>query len=203
MALDNPVLPEGLPQFRRSSRLFELCVVVAMTVAVVAVAAVWGQASDSDQTVSQGSAGPAVFPESAGVELSSDAPVIASATVRQQAAPLANMEPAPTVATETGINPEIAIPAQTGIVPGQPDPPAPSIPASFERYQVQRGESLFSIAGAHGVSVEELLSWNWQLDADSVLIRGEWLWIPQWSLSSVADESAGAAEDGKSGRGGG
>lgn len=205
MALDNPVLPNGVPKIWLSSRWFELSVVVALTVAVVALAALWGQSSDSEspravgqiEAIPSGSATvPGAVDATAGgkqatqIESTEGRSGVVSAT---ESAAL----------SDVGGSPRRAVPDQTGVVPGRPDPLAPALPSSFERYQVQRGESLFLIATSHGLSVAELVSWNWQLDADSVLIRGEWIWIPQWGRSSVADEGVGTAEDGKSGRGGG
>ena len=205
MALDNPVLPNGVPRIWLSSRWFELSVVVAMAVAVVGFAALWGRSSESES--------PRAVVQVEAVESGTTAVPVAAGTATggEQATPLesAATRLVPVSATESvalsdaGASAQSVIPNQTGVVPGRPDPLAPALPSSFERYQVQRGESLFSIAAARGLSVAELVSWNWQLDADSVLIRGEWLWIPQWDVSSVADEGVGAAEDGKSGRGGG
>jgi len=205
MALDSPVLPSGVPRIWLSSRWFELGVVVAMTVAVVAFAALWGRSSQPEgrsavgqiETVESGSAAVPV----AAVATTGGAQAAQVESTGTGSGTVSDTESA--ALSDAGASPQRVVPEQTGVVPGRPDPVAPALPSSFERYQVQRGESLFSIATARGLSVVELVSWNWQLDADSVLIRGEWLWIPQWGVSSVADEGVGAAEDGKSGRGGG
>ena len=93
--------------------------------------------------------------------------------------------------------------APAGSLGGVLDLGVRSLPSSFERYQVQRGETLESIADAVGLTLLDLLLWNRHLDEDSVLIPGEWLSIPQWDVSAVADEPRPAADDGKSGRGGG
>ncbi|MCY3569663.1 MAG: LysM peptidoglycan-binding domain-containing protein [Chloroflexi bacterium] len=205
MALDNPVLPNGVPRIWLSSRWFELSVVVAMTVAVVAFAALWGRSSESESPRAVGQveaveSGSAAVPVAAGVTTGGEqAAQVESAGTRLGAG--SDTESA--ALSNAGASPQRVVPEQTGVVPGRPDPVTPALPSSFERYQVQRGESLFSIATARGLSVAELVSWNWQLDADSVLIRGEWLWIPQWGVSSVAGEGVGVTEDGKSGRGGG
>lgn len=206
MALDNPVLPDTTSGLWRGSRLAELAAVVALTVLVVVVAAIWGPGSDGDEAGSRASA-PQIEPVSSltvsqvstpdAVAQRSNEP--AAGTVPADSASVAAVEASASAAPTSRLEPSI----QSGILPGQPDPSAPALPASFERYQVQRGESLFSIASARGVSVAELLHWNWQLDDDSILIRGEWLWIPQWDMTAVAEESVGLSEEGKSGRGGG
>ena len=201
MALDNPVLPFGSRPLWRASRVIELAVVVGLTVAVVAVAATWGGSSTSPDAdaVSLVEPAPAVVVE--------EPPATAAPQPVEQTAPASAesvaVEPA-TIATTLGSSrPAPAVPKQTGIVPGRPDPLDPATPASFERYQVQRGESLFSIAAARGISVADLVRWNWRLGADSVLIRGEWIWIPEWEAPIVADESGPLIDEGKSGRGGG
>lgn len=198
MAVDHPVinLPSG--RWPRNSRAFELGVVVALTVAVVVVAALWGTSKEAVESTGRGSGAAAVAP-AATPEAKSDV-AEPSATQAVEAD-----RPALAVATtpESSDAAAPALPSQTGIVPGRPDPSGPALPDSFEWYQVQRGESLFAIAGARGVTVSDLLLWNWHLDEDSTLIRGEWIWIPQWDESAVADESGASAEEGKSGRGGG
>ncbi|MCY3557451.1 MAG: LysM domain-containing protein [Chloroflexi bacterium] len=205
MALDNPVLPNGVPKIWLSSRWFELSVVVLLTVAVVAFAALWGRTSESESPSAVGQAeavesGRTAVPAAAAVTPGAEQTAeVESAGTRSEAVSVAES----TALLDAGASAQLAIPDQTGVVPGRPDPAAPALPGSFERYQVQRGESLFSIATTRGLSVAELVSWNWQLDVDSVLIRGEWLWIPLWGPTSVADEGVGSAEDGKSGRGGG
>ncbi len=202
MALDNPVarIPGG--GWLRSAHRIELGTVVALSVAVVVVAAIWGTTSTQDGARSVGALdepvqSPVVIPtmtESSGASESAVTVDVVEAEV--QAASVGSVavssDPAPS-----------AIPTQTGIVPGRPDPSGPSLPHSFERYQVQRGESLFVIATARGVSVSDLVAWNWHLDEDSTLIRGEWIWIPQWQMSTVSDEPGLVIDEGKGGRGGG
>ncbi len=200
MALDNPVLPFGSRPLWRVSRVIELAVVVGLTVAVVAVAATWGGSSTAPDADAVGLVEPA--PAVVVEEPSATAPQPVEQNAPASAESVA-VEPV-TIATTLGSSrPEPAVPAQTGIVPGRPDPLDPATPASFERYQVQRGESLFSIAAARGISVADLVRWNWHLGADSVLIRGEWIWIPEWDAPIVADESGSLIDEGKSGRGGG
>ena len=201
MAVDHPVINLPTGRWPQNSRAFELGVVVALTVAVVVVAALWGTSGQSLEPTGQGSEAVAVAP-AATPEAKSDV-AEPSATQATQAAE--TDRPALAVATTPDLSDAAApaLPSQTGIVPGRPDPSGPALPDSFEWYQVQRGESLFAIAGARGVTVSDLLLWNWHLDEDSTLIRGEWIWIPKWDESAVADESGPLAEEGKSGRGGG
>lgn len=202
MALGNPVarIPGG--GWLRSSRNAELGVVVALTVAVVVVAAVWGTSSTRDGISLVGT-----------LEVSEQAPTATRATGETST----NAEGAVTTTTVASEIEEVSvgsvnatsdpapatIPTQTGIMPGRPDLGGPALPHSFERYQVQRGESLFTIASARGVSVSDLVAWNWHLDEDSTLIRGEWIWIPQWNVPAVADEPGLVIDEGKNGRGGG
>lgn len=206
MALDNPVLPDTTSGLWLGSRAVELAVVVALTISVMVVAAIWGPGSGEDEADSRASAlpiepvsSPTVSAASTAVDAPQRGAEPTDRTVPAESSSVAAVE-APTLAESTS---RLEPPVQSGILPGQPEPLAPTLPASFERYQVQRGESLFSIASARGLSVAELLHWNWQLADDSVLIRGEWLWIPQWDMTAVAEESAGSSEEGKLGRGGG
>ena len=192
MALDNPVFSFDSRRFWRGSRVVELAVVVGLAVAVVAVAAQWGgSATEPDEQVASAVEATSPVPNAETVEVSVPVGTVAES---QTSSATAVVEPSPRpVGAET----------QTGIVPGRPDPLDPATPDSFERYQVQRGESLSGIASARGIAVAELVRWNRHLREDSVLIRGEWLWIPAWDVPIVADESGTSDEDGKSGRGGG
>lgn len=201
MALDNPVYEFGTRRLWRSSRVIELAVVVGLTVAVVAVAATWGDTSLPPQGDSVGS----IEPESAILnETSSETAGPRSTDQTAQArTELIETQPASVASAASGTGQAPTVATQNGIVPGRPDPLDPAVPYSFERYQVQRGESLFSIASARGISVSDLVRWNWHLREDSVLIRGEWIWIPEWDVPIVADESGSTTEEGKSGRGGG
>lgn len=206
MALDNPVLPDATSGLWRSSRVVELAVVVALTISVVVVAAIWGPGSGDDEVGTRASALPfepvstlTISTVSTAADAAQRSAEPTGRTLRAESSSVAAVEAAALTESTSRLEP----PVQSGILPGQPEPSAPALPASFERYQVQRGESLFSIASARGVSIAELLHWNWQLTDDSVLIRGEWLWIPQWDMTAVAEESAGSSEEGKLGRGGG
>lgn len=200
MALDNPVFPLGSRGWWRNSRAIELAVVVGLTVAVVAVAAQWGGSSlRSDEPVATSLE--ATIPVSAVEAVEVARPIRAEASAVTTSA--VEVETETVVASVQPASPPVEPQAQTGIVPGRPDPLDPATPDSFERYQVQRGESLHSIASARGITVSDLIRWNWHLSEDTTLIRGEWIWIPGWSVPAVADESNAAADEGKSGRGGG
>ena len=201
MALDNPVFEFGPRRLWPGSRVIELAVVVGLTLAVVGVAATWGDSS----SISQGDSVTSIESESVIADESSSETVGALSTklTAQTGAELIDTQPVSVVSTVGATGQEPTVPVQTGIVPGRPDPLDPAVPYSFERYQVQRGESLFSIASARGVSVPDLVRWNWHLREDSVLIRGEWIWIPEWHVPIVADESGSTTEEGKRGRGGG
>ena len=180
MGLHTPVVRAPLLTRVQLSRLFPVVVAAALAVAVVTLAALWDGSSDA---------------------------AVPASVAQVESAPTALIEaPAPIAAT---IEPRASAAAVDGaatdsaIVPGPADPTALLLPPAFERYQVQRGETLQSIAGDLGIAVADLLLWNTQLEADTVLIRGEWLWIPDWDAASVAEESGGAPAAGKNGRGGG
>ena len=202
MALDNPVARIPAGGWLRASHSIELGAVVALTVAVVVLAAVWGTSSTQDGRSAVGTSdapqqAPVTMPAS--TEAATGAERVATATAAEAEVEAASVGTAAIANDPT----PLTVPAQTGIVPGRPDPSGPALPHSFERYQVQRGESLFTIASARGVSVSDLVAWNWHLDEDSALIRGEWIWIPQWNESTVADDPDPLIDDGRSGRGGG
>ena len=99
------------------------------------------------------------------------APAVQPATAEPPAAPAPQpaAQPAP-----------VEWPTQSGIVPGRPDPPAPLRPAAFERYLVQRGETLFLIAALRGVDLQHLLLFNPELGDGSILPAGAEIWIPIW-----------------------
>ncbi len=217
MALDNPVVDFSTNGAMRNSRLFELGIVVALTVAVVVVAALWGASSTSPDLASVAEVESAAETPSGATSVvgsdvaTSDATVgLDSATVVVQGSAAGQASSAVSAVFE-GPAGGSAIAAQSGIVPGRPDPIEPDLPRSFERYQVQRGESLSVIAAARGVTMADLLQWNWHLQEDSTLIRGEWIWIPQWGAQVVADEPRAVVadeplrplDDGNNGRGGG
>lgn len=202
MALDHPALNLPVGGTVRSSRVLELAVVVVLTVAVVVVAALWGSSSDTAEPLSLGA-----------VEPVSQAP---ARSPTDEAQPPSNVETA-AVATSEQLNAAVAaepagaspmldrtMSSAATLTAGEiPDFAGGLLPSSFERYQVQRGETLDSIAEAQGLTVSELVLWNSHLDKDAVLIPGEWLSIPQWDGPAVADEMGLVGEGGKSGRGGG
>lgn len=201
MALDNPVFLLSSRRPWRNARAVELVVVVGLTVAVVAVAALWdGTSSTTEPEAVSRVETITADPPAPAVATSEPAGAVETVEVNLE---LTEAEAGVQVAAVEVTAQEHVVPSQTGIVPGRPDPPDPAFPDSFERYQVQRGESLFSIASALGVSVEDLLLWNRHLDGDSTLVRGEWIWIPQWDLPIVAEEDGSLTEEGKRGRGGG
>ena len=76
--------------------------------------------------------------------------------------------------------PTIEWPKQSGIIPGRPDPIPPPRPAAFERYIVQRGETLVLIAALRGVDLDDLLLFNPELGDGSILPAGAQIWIPIW-----------------------
>lgn len=196
MALDHPALNLPIGGTLRGSRVLELGVVVVLTVAVVVVAALWGSRSESLEPVSLGT-----------VEPVSQAPSQSPAVAAQPAQPANTVETAAVAASEKSDSVNTAQltvrSAETVATEEIPEFAGRSLPSSFERYQVQRGETLDSIADAQGLTVLVLVLWNSHLDEDSVLIPGEWLSIPQWDGSAVSDEVGLAEDDGKSGRGGG
>jgi len=202
MALDHPALNLPVGGTLRSSRVLELGVVVVLTVAVVVVAALWGSSSDVVEPVSTGSVDPvSQVPAQSSTEgalLSDDAPTTAAAAVEG-----ANSAVATEPAVALRASDRATLTAESVSAGEMPEFAGRQLPSSFERYQVQRGETLDSIAEALGLTVSELVLWNSHLDEDTVLIPGEWLSIPQWDGSAVADELGLVEESGKSGRGGG
>ena len=193
MALDNPVARIPAGGWLRVPHRVELGVVVALTVAVVVVAAVWGTSSTQDGASTVGA-----------LDALEQAPAVALATAEASTVVEAEVEAASVGSVSVASDPA-SVATETEVVPGWPSLSGPAIPRSLERYQVQRGESLVTIASARGVSIADLVAWNRHLDEDSTLIRGEWIWIPQWSgsVSAVVDDPNLRIEEGKSGRGGG
>lgn len=121
-------------------------------------------------------AAPAPAPESAPIEVV--APAVA-APAPQAAAESAPSTVAPAL-SRSAAPASLEPPGQSGIIPGRPDPPAPLRPAAFERYLVQRGETLFLIGALRGVAVEDLLLFNPELGDGSMLAAGAMIWIPIW-----------------------
>ena len=77
-----------------------------------------------------------------------------------------------------------ALPTQSGIIPGRPDPLAPLRPPAFERYVVQRGETLVLIGALRGVRLADLLLFNPGLGDGSVVPAGASIWIPIWEAGN-------------------
>ena len=107
-----------------------------------------------------------------------------SAALEQSAAARAAAAPSALAAEQAG---PVEWPRQSGIIPGRPDPPAPPSPSAFERYIVQRGETLFLIAALRGVALDDLLLFNPELGDGSVLHAGAAIWIPIWEATDNDD----------------
>ena len=116
-------------------------------------------------------------------------PTAIQPTTVQPASPPAAATPAqtePAAATAQPLQPTaesapaIGRPTPSGIIPGRPDPPAPPQPHAFERYLVQRGETLILIAALRGVALNDLLLFNPELGDGSILQAGAQIWIPIW-----------------------
>ncbi len=106
------------------------------------------------------------------------------AALEQRAAARAAAAPSALAAEQAG---PVEWPRQSGIIPGRPDPPAPPSPSAFERYIVQRGETLFLIAALRGVALDDLLLFNPELGDGSVLHAGAAIWIPIWEATDNDD----------------
>ncbi len=119
------------------------------------------------------------------------APLEAAAPPAAAPSPQAAAEPAPPTAEPAlhriAAPAPLQPPAQSGIIPGRPDPPAPPSPSAFERYIVQRGETLFLIAALRGVALDDLLLFNPELGDGSVLHAGAAIWIPIWEATDNDD----------------
>ena len=190
--LDNNVVRR---RSSRGSRWLELGLVVGLSVAVVVFAALWERGSETAEPESVG------VVEMGATDRSSE--VAAGTSVTTDPTSAADLQAGAAAAAESSDSAggSLAVSAHDGST--TPNLLARPLPNSFERYQVRRGESLAGIAKEWGISLPELLLWNRHLDEDTTLIRGEWLWIPQWRVSTVAVEQGSLTEDGKSGRGGG
>jgi LysM repeat protein len=80
------------------------------------------------------------------------------------------------------LNPELEnSPLQTGqvVTLPKPNPSAPPVPSKYLIHEVQRRETLFSIAGEHGVSINRLMEANPEIDPQSPGIKaGQKIKIP-------------------------
>lgn len=201
MALDHPVVRLSGGRWLDRSRLAEVGVVVALAVAVVVVAAIWGSSSESVEQVSV-----TALDAGSGLAASQPAESTMSSNVDVEPAASADVTSPRSSGVSAGASVErdpMKLAIQVGVVREIPEFGGGLLPRSFEQYQVQRGETLDSIAAAQGLTMSDLLLWNLHLDEGSVLIPGEWISIPQWSGTTVAEEPNGALEEEKSGRGGG
>ena len=202
MALDHPAVRLSSGRWLPHARVVELGVLVALAVAVVVVAAVWESSSDAGESVAMNSpesqAGSVVSPQLNTRAIPNADEMEAVAVGETKRSTLSSVSEG--ALTEHGAT---ALATQIGIVREAPDFGGRTLPGSFERYQVQRGETLEMIARARHLTVTDLLTWNLHLDEDSVLIPGEWVSIPQWNAAAVADELSQSSEAEKSGRGGG
>ena len=202
MALDHPAVNLASGRWLPHPRIVELAVVVALTVAVVVVAAVWESSSDEIGPTSVSSVAPTTeveaTPSTSAATSSSANATVRAAPVDSQGSTLMTVSEAKTAGHDpTELAPQAGIGRENPVFSGR------SLPVSFERYQVVRGETLASVAADQRMPVSQLLLWNPHLDEESVLIPGEWISIPQWNAPSVADEPALAGDEEKSGRGGG
>lgn len=148
--------------------LWRIALVGGLTLIVVLV---WALRENSPDPVAPAPIAPPASVESAQPSAPAAAPAAQPPTAEPPAAPAPQpaVQPAP-----------VEWPTQSGIVPGRPDPPAPLRPAAFERYLVQRGETLFLIAALRGVDLQHLLLFNPELGDGSILPAGAEIWIPIW-----------------------
>ena len=146
------------------------------------VVLVWALQESSSQTalVGQAEVQSVVAASGAGAAQAVGQP----AALEQRAAARAAAAPSALAAEQAG---PVEWPRQSGIIPGRPDPPAPPSPSAFERYIVQRGETLFLIAALRGVALDDLLLFNPELGDGSVLHAGAAIWIPIWEATDNDD----------------
>lgn len=147
------------------------------------VVLVWALQESSPQTALVGQAAEVqsvVASSGAATERAAGQP----AALEQRAAARAAAAPNALAAEQAG---PVEWPRQSGIIPGRPDPPAPPSPSAFERYIVQRGETLFLIAALRGVALDDLLLFNPELGDGSVLRAGAAIWIPIWEATDNDD----------------
>lgn len=148
--------------------LWRITLVGGLTLIVVLV---WALRETSPDPVA-----PAPIAPPAAVEPAEPAaPAVAPAVQPSIAEPLSAPAPQPTAQPSP-----VEWPTQSGIVPGRSDPSAPLRPAAFERYLVQRGETLILIAALRGVDLQHLLLFNPELGDGSILPAGAEIWIPIW-----------------------
>lgn len=149
---DLPDDPSRLRADAHDLRTFalRLAVIVALTVAVVAVWSEWGAAG-----------------------LSAPAPVL-------QSADLAISVPQGEVRIDvppTG-NGAATVPRQPNAIPRPPELPEPAPPDEFIRFIVQPGDTLFDISTVYGVGIDDLLRFNPALGDGSLVDVGQLVWVP-------------------------
>ena len=186
----------GQPSRRADGVLrLELAAVVIVSIAVVLVAVLHAPSSSSVPTAD---------PLAASTAMTSASEPLAVAQSQQSEQDSSIESPASAAdqpeSAEQPHMPEMITTVDRPAATGQGDI---VIPGRLDRYQVQRGETLQSISADHSVSVDDIVVWNDHLDIDTVLIRGEWLWIPRAEPSLVADEDIDAEVEESHGRGGG
>ena len=175
MALLRAEMRRAVGRRLRAAGRLEIASAVSLSVAVALLAALYSPSAET-----------------------STAPAVAEAVVE----PL-TPEPTPGTAAQAVDAVEASEEAAVDI-PEQDGPLGPTMPTRMDRHQVQRGETLASIASSEDTTIDDLVTWNEHVEADSVLIHGEWLVIPRWEDPSVAEEIAVDGEDeGTRGRGGG
>jgi LysM repeat protein len=83
----------------------------------------------------------------------------------------------PGPATTASITPTLELPTPVVILPGPTQPAAGSEP-EYTLYTVQNGDTLFSIAGRHGTTVDAIVSANGLMDPNTIAV-GQVLKIPK------------------------
>lgn len=121
---------------------------------------------------------PVLQPQPPAAQAAAVQPISPPAAATQTEAPVVAATAQPARIAEPA--PAVAPPTPSGIIPGRPDPPAPPQPHAFERYLVQRGETLILIAALRGLPLNDLLLFNPELGDGSILQAGAQIWIPIW-----------------------
>lgn len=149
---DLPDDPSRLRADAHDLRTFalRLAVIVALTLAVVAVWSQWDTAPP-----------PAPAPTLQGAELAISAP---QGEFRIDLPPTANGA--------------ATVPRQPNAIPRPPELPEPPQPGEFIRFIVQPGDTLFDISTVYGVSIDDLLRFNPALGDGSLVDVGALVWIP-------------------------
>ena len=141
-------------------RLLRLAAVAAVTGLVVAA---WGL-TDSDSDIAVTGPAESVTITQAGATLTAPAPEVAPATAR------------PTLSADE----RPAFRLLPDALPRPPEPPEPARPARFERFVVQRGDTLYDISVVYEASMEEILRFNLDLGDGTRLDVGQTVLVPIW-----------------------